>query len=57
MYTHPNTNNIIRHINTTVNTQSIINVRKSTAKKYRTKAFVHGNNGNVSLKDNFGGAF
>jgi len=56
MYTHPNTNNIIRHINTTVNTQSIINVRKSTAKKYRTKANVHGNNGNT-MKDDFNGAF
>jgi hypothetical protein len=56
MYTHPNTNNIIRHINTTVNTQSIIGVRKSTAKKYRTKANVHGNNGNT-MKDDFNGAF
>ena len=53
---NPNSHNIINHINTIVQTQSIIG-RKSNAKKYRTKAFVHGNNGNVALKDNFGGAF
>jgi hypothetical protein len=53
---NPNSTNIINHINTIVQTQSIT-ARKSNAKKYRTKAFVHGNNGNVSLKDNFGGAF
>jgi len=53
---NPNSHNIINHINTIVNTQSIRG-RKSNAKKYRTKAFVHGNNGNAKLKDNFGGAF
>ena len=53
---NPNSHNIINHINTTVNAQSITG-RKSNAKKYRTKASVHGNNGNVQLKDNFGGAF
>ena len=53
---NPNSHNIINHINTIVQTQSIIG-RKSNAKKYRTKASVHGNNGNVQLKDNFNGAF
>jgi hypothetical protein len=56
MYSNPNSHNIIRHINTLVQTKSVTSSRKSNAKKYRTKATVHGNNGNT-LKDNFNGAF
>lgn len=54
---NPNSHNIIRHINTVVNTQSIIGSRKSNAKKYNTRGQTHGTNGVTHLKDNFGGAF
>ena len=53
---NPNYSNIINHINTIVQTQSIRG-RKSKSKTRETMQKVHANNGNASLKDNFGGAF
>jgi hypothetical protein len=54
---NPNIHNIITHINTVVQTQSIKGSRKSNAKKYNTRGQTHGVNGAAHLKDNFGGAF
>ena len=62
MYTSPNYNTInpnrtneIIAINNVVAVNNITGQRKSNAKKYRTKASVHGNNGNVTLKDDYFG--
>lgn len=62
MYTSPNYNTInpnrtneIIAINNVVAVNNVTGHRKSNAKKYRTKASVHGNNGNNSLKDDYFG--
>jgi hypothetical protein len=52
---NPNRTNQIIAINNVVAVNNVTGHRKSNAKKYRTKAFVHGNNGNSLLKDDYFG--